>query len=389
MAAELTAFRRDLHAHPELAGAEHRTTGAVADRLTAAGVAVTKLPGTGLLADLGAEHAAYRVALRADLDALPVTERTGLPWASTADGVSHACGHDLHTTALLGAGLALHQQHRELTRRGLAVRLVFQPAEEVIPGGAHTAIESGALFGVDRIFALHADPTIDAGKVGLREGAITSAADSVLVTLTGQGGHTSRPHLTQDLVFALAKVATEVPGVLSRRLDPRAGAALVWGSIHAGSARNVIPGTGVLGGTLRVLDADAWAQMEGVVEQVVQAVAAPYAVTAHVDHVRGVPPVVNRHDCLEVLRLATEAVLGHDADVGTQQSLGGEDYAWYLREVPGALLRLGTRTPGGPTYDLHQGDLVVDEEAVGIGAGLLAATAVLASGVPTAVGSGR
>ena len=379
---ELVAFRRDLHAHPELSNEETRTTDRVAQRLAAAGVDVRLLPGSGLVADLGAGDPAYRVALRADLDALPVAERTGLAWASRVEGVSHACGHDLHTACLLGAGLALHACGAELQRRGLGVRLVFQPAEEVIPGGAHVVIEQGGLKDVDRIFAMHADPSIDVGQVGLREGAITSAADAVRVTLSGRGGHTSRPHLTQDLTFALAKVVTDVPGVLSRRLDPRAGAALVWGAVHAGSAHNVIPSTGTASGTLRMLDADAWARVGDLVDEVVQAVVGPYAVQAEVEHVQGVPPVVNRQDCVAVLREAAGALLGPDCDVGTTQSLGGEDYAWYLRDTPGALVRLGTRTPGGTTYDLHQGDLVVDEGAVGTGARLLAMTAVCAPHVP-------
>jgi len=373
---ELETIRQDIHAHPELSRQETRTTAVAADRLTKAGIHVRTLPGSGLLADIGAEHPAYRVALRADLDALPVHERTGLAYASRTDGVCHACGHDLHVACLLGAGLALHAHEDELVRRGLAVRLVFQPAEEVIPGGAHDVVAQGALDDVDRILAVHCDPTVDTGQVGLIEGAITSAADGITVTLSGRGGHTSRPHLTQDLTYALGKVITDVPAVLSRRLDPRAGAALVWGSVHSGSAPNVIPSSGTVAGTLRMLDARVWTQVGDMVDEIVQAVVAPYAVQAKVAHVRGVPPVVNAPEVVAVLASAAHAVIGPDAVVGTVQSLGGEDYAWYLRQVPGAMARLGTRTPGGPTYDLHQGDLVVDPRALGHGAALLCAAAL-------------
>ena len=373
---ELIAFRRDLHAHPELSRAEARTTAVVAARLTAAGVRVRPLAGTGLIADIGPVDPAYRVALRADLDALPVAERTGLPFASQTDGLCHACGHDVHIAAVLGAGLALHKHADFLTAQGTGVRLIFQPAEEVIPGGAMEVIQQGGIKGVDRIFSVHCDPTIDVGQVGLRDGALTAAADSVTITLSGRGGHTSRPHLTQDLTYALGKVVTEVPAVLSRRVDPRAGVALVWGTVHSGSADNVIPSTGTVRGTLRMLDAQVWEDIGPLLEEVVQAVISPYAVSAKVEHVRGVPPVVNDPESVARLRVAAEAMLGAHAPTPTAQSLGGEDFAWYVQRVPGAMARLGTRIPGGITYDLHQGDLIVDERAVVAGAGLLAATVV-------------
>jgi amidohydrolase len=387
LARELVEVRRDLHAHPELARTETRTTTLVARHLEAAGIRVRPLPGTGLVADLGPRDAAYRVALRADLDALPVLDRTGLPWASVHDGICHACGHDVHTAALLGAGLALRAHEDAWRDLGVAVRLIFQPAEEVIPGGAHEVVAHGGLDGVDRIFGIHCDPTVDVGSVGLAEGPITAAADSVTVTLSGRGGHTSRPHLTEDLTYALAKVVTDVPAALSRRLDPRAGAALVWGSLHAGGAQNVIPSTGTVSGTLRMLDADAWASMGHLVEDLVEAVVAPYGVSAKVEHVRGVPPVVNDHVSVEVVAEAARAVLGPDSVGSTRQSLGGEDFAWYLTTVPGAMIRLGTRTPGGRTYDLHQGDLTIDENAICAGAKLLAASALGCSSLAGPVGA--
>jgi amidohydrolase len=385
LAPMLTDFQRDLHAHPELSRSEFRTTASVHEALDRAGVSVRRLPVTGLVADLGAEQPAYRVALRADLDALPVGERTELPWRSTTEGIAHACGHDVHVAAVLGAGLALKVHEEALREQGVAVRLLFQPAEEVIPGGALDLIAADALDGVDAIFAVHCDPSLDAGSVGLREGAITAAADRVTVHLRGRGGHTSRPHLTEDLTFALAKVVTELQAVLSRRLDPRTAFALVWGEVHAGQAANVIPSTGTAAGTLRMLDATAWASIGPVLAEAVEHVVAPYAVEADLEHVQGVPPVVNDGEAVEVLRAATEAC--GMAAVGTPQSLGGEDFAWYLRSVPGAMARLGTRTPGGTTYDLHQGDLVVDPASAVHGARLLACTAlagVVKGGQPSA-----
>jgi amidohydrolase len=217
---DIVAFRRDLHAHPETGHREVRTTARIAGRLERAGLIPQFLPGTGVMCDLGRQGPA--VLLRADIDALPLPDESGLEFASTNPGVSHACGHDIHTSALLGAGLAL----ADLDRRGRLpgrVRLVFQPAEEVMPGGSLDVIAAGGLDGVESAFALHCDPSADVGLVSLRPGAITSACDHVLVRLQGSGGHTSRPHFTEDLVFALAQVATQVPAILSRRLDPRAG----------------------------------------------------------------------------------------------------------------------------------------------------------------------
>jgi amidohydrolase len=374
---ELIEFRRDLHAHPEVGHAETRTTTRVATRLAAAGIRVRLLSGTGLIADLGPVDPAYRVALRADLDALPLTERTGLPFASRSDGVCHACGHDVHVAAVLGAGLALQEHAGSLAAQGLGVRLIFQPAEEVTPGGALGVIEQGGLVGVDAILSIHCDPTLDVGLVGLRDGPITAATDSVTITLHGHGGHTSRPHLTQDLIYALGKVVTDVPGVLSRRVDPRSGVALVWGTIHSGSAENVIPSTGTVNGTLRMLDAQVWQGIGPLLEEVVHAVVRPYGVSATLEHVQGAPPVVNDPELVGRLRTAATLMLGPTAPTPTAQSLGGEDFAWYAQAVPGAMARLGTRTPGGATHDLHQGDLVVDERAVALGAGLLACAALV------------
>lgn len=326
-----------------------------------------------------------RVALRADLDALPLEESTGLPYASGTPGVCHACGHDVHTIGLLGAGLALRAVEEELLERGLAARLIFQPAEEVMPGGAHAVMEHGGLDGVDRLLAVHCDPSIDVGTVGLRVGPITAASDAVHVVLTGRGGHTSRPHLTQDLTFALGKVVTEVPAVLSRRLDPRSGATLVWGMVRSGSAPNVIPTQGEAMGTLRMLDTQTWDEVGGLVEEIVGEVVAPYGVQARVTHTRGVPPVDNDNAAVVALSRAAMSLLGPASVVPTLQSMGGEDLGWYLTQVPGAMARLGTRTPGGATHELHQGDLVVDERSVTVAASLLAGAVLTSSGSDGAV----
>jgi len=371
--ADLVDLRRDFHAHPELSWSETRTSETVATRVEQAGWAVTRAHRSGLVADLGTDGP--MVALRADMDALPVQDLTEDPWTSTVTGVAHACGHDVHTSALVGAAHALAEVHARGLLQG-RVRLLFQPAEEVMPGGAVQLLDEGALDGVERIFALHCDPGVDVGQVGLRLGPLTSAADRVEVRLSGTGGHTSRPHLTGDLTFALAKVTTELPAVLSRRMDPRAGVSVVWGTIHAGAAPNVIPDHGMVSGTVRILDAVAWADCEAIVRAAVDDIVRPYGVEAEIDYQRGVPPVVNEPVSNRILARTVRTMLGEGAQVTAPQSLGGEDFGWFLERVPGAMMRLGTRTPGGATYDLHQGNLRVDERCVGIGARLLAGTAV-------------
>jgi amidohydrolase len=370
---ELVDLRRDLHTHPELSWGEERTTRVVAERLAEAGLRVNRLEGTGLVAEVGDDGPV--VALRADLDALPVDDTTGAPWASVTPGVAHACGHDVHTAGLVGSALALAEAHARGQLPGV-VRFFFQPAEEVMPGGALRLMEAGALDNVHRIFSLHCDPTLDVGEIGLRDGPLTGAADALSVELTGRGGHTSRPHLTEDLTFALGKVITELPAIVSRRLDPRAGVSLVWGMVRAGSAHNVIPGRGLVAGTVRMLDAVAWAEAEALVRGVIDEIVSPYGIVAIVDYRRGVPPVINDPESTRILGRAIEHALGPDGRVATTQSLGGEDFGWFLDRVPGAMARLGTRTPGGPTYDLHQGNLRVDDGATPIASRVLAEAAL-------------
>ena len=374
IAPDLIELRRDLHAHPELSWAEERTTDVVASWLDKFDIPYRRWEGSGLVAQLGPADAPV-IALRADLDALPVQEATTLPWRSTVDGVAHACGHDVHTASLVGAAVALV----DLDRRGLLpvqVRFVFQPAEEAMPGGALKVLSLGEMSGVSRIFALHCDPTLDVGVVGIREGAITGASDRLRVVLTGRGGHTSRPHLTEDVTFAAGTLITQLPAVLSRRFDPRSGVSLVWGHMHAGDAANVIPIHAELSGTVRMLDVVAWHEAEAAVRQIVEDIVRPFGVSVDATYVRGVPPVVNEFAATEALRSAVESAVGREGVAASLQSLGGEDFGWYLETVPGAMGRLGTRTPGGPTHDLHQGTFEAEDRAVAVGAAVLAHSAL-------------
>jgi amidohydrolase len=373
---ELVAVRRDLHAHPELGNQEHRTTALLVERLSAAGLSPKVLSkGTGLVCDVGSGSGPV-VVLRADIDALPLQDEKLVPYRSTFPGLCHACGHDVHTTAVLGAGLALARVADDLVG---TVRLVFQPAEEQMPGGALDVIGDGWMEGVGSAFGLHCDPALEVGRVGLKSGPLTAAADALEVVLTGPGGHTSRPHNTVDLVHVLATVATGLPGALSRLVDPRAGLCLVWGHINAGVAQNAIPRTGTLKGTLRVLDKDAWRDAPQMVQRVVDGLVLPFGAHAEVRYQRGVPPVVNDQSATALFAAAVRGALGTSAAVPTLQSLGGEDFGWYLEQVPGAMARLGVKSPGQERpYDLHQGTFDVDEGALPVAVKVLVAVALAA-----------
>ncbi|WP_225825150.1 amidohydrolase [Streptomyces naphthomycinicus] len=386
--AELVAFRRDLHMHPELGNQEFRTTAAIKARLEQAGLRPRVLStGTGLVCDIGITEGKRPtvplLALRADIDALPIPDtKADCPYRSTVPDRAHACGHDVHTTVVLGTGLVL----ADLCAKGLLprpVRLIFQPAEEVLPGGALDVIENGALNGVGRILAVHCDPRVDAGRIGLRHGPITSACDRLEIALDGPGGHTARPHLTTDLVTAAARVAVDVPAVIARRVDTRVGLAVTWGRIESGHAPNVIPQHAELSGTVRCLDLEAWRQAPDILHAAIDEIASLHRAKSEINYMRGVPPVVNDRESTELLRRAMVARRGMQSVESTEQSLGGEDFSWYLEHVPGALARLGVRRPGERTVrDLHQGDFDADEHAITVGVEMFTAAVFLDPDVP-------
>lgn len=370
---DVLAWRRHIHSHPELSGAEYATTELIEGLLRSIGLRPWILPGeTGVICDIGS--GAQCVALRADIDALPLTEDTGLSFASGVDGVAHACGHDAHTTVLLATAFALARAP-ELPGR---VRLIFQPAEEVMTGGALDVIDAGGLDGVDSIFGLHCDPGVPAGRVGTREGALTSAADLVELHLTSPGGHTSRPHLTADLVHALGSLITSLPGVLSRRVDPRSGTILVWGAVHAGEAANAVPQDGVLRGTLRTAEHTVWSELEPLVASAIDSLLAPSAVGYWLNYQRGVPPLINDPACTRLLRSGIESGLGEGALAAAGQSSGGEDFAWYLEHVPGAFGRLGVGSDEYGQSDLHSTTFTLDERALLVGTRVMTNTALAA-----------
>jgi len=370
---EMVTIRRRVHAHPELGRRESATSALILRTLQADGIKANLMPiGTGVIAEVGSGDKV--VGLRADIDALPIRESTGLPYASTLPNVAHACGHDVHLTVLLGAARALSRAGD----LGGRVRLIFQPAEEVFPGGSHDVIAAGGLDGLSRLFALHCDPRLQVGYVGLKAGAITSTSDQLELRVFGPGGHTSRPHLTTDLIYALGTVITGLPALLTRRLDPRASAVMVWGAVRSGEAANAIPRDGVLRGTLRLMDRRAWDAAESLVRELVAQLLAPTGASFELDYFRGVPPVENEEVSTDLMRTAAQRALGADAARPAEQSTGAEDFAVFLEQVPGSLARLGVWDGVGPRVDLHSSSFTADERSIASGVRLMAHTAVAA-----------
>lgn len=371
---ELVAVRRHLHAHPELSHREFETAALVARELAVAGLQPHFMPnGNGVMCDVGEGDRV--IALRADLDALPMSDVKDVDYRSTVPGVTHACGHDVHTTILLGTGMALAQLAAldELPGR---VRLLFQPAEESTPSGAPEMISAGALKDVAAIFGLHCNPLLPTGMVGVRSGPFTAAADKVEVTLTGPGGHTARPHLTVDLVHALSRLVVDVPALLDRRVDPRAGISMVFGAVHAGEAANAIPSQGSARATVRVLSREAWRTAPELITQLVHDAVAGTGARVAVEYTRGVPPVINDRMASAVIAGAAGAALGPDRVTEAEISMGGEDFAFYLEQVPGAMIRLGTGIAGAEPMDIHQASFDVDERAIGYGVRTMVHTAL-------------
>lgn len=369
---QLIEWRRHLHRNPELSHMEVETTAFITDVLRRAGLDPQEMPCKGVTVDLGPETAPM-LAFRGDIDALPVTEITGLDFASETPGVMHACGHDIHTTIVLGlmCGLAAFVDAHGEDALGVRVRGIFQPAEEVMDGGAVDVINAGALRGVSQIFAVHCEPKLCTGKIGVRVGAITSASDVVEIVLRGAGGHTSRPHLAADLIYAAGKLVTDLPGLLSRRVDPRSGTVMAFGAINGGNAFNAIPEEVRLLGSFRTAEVGVWRQGESIVRELVDDIVAPTGAQVELIYTKGVPPVANDDVSTALLAKSVKDVDPH-ALVEAPQSSGGEDFSWYLEHVPGAMARLGAWNGQGEMPDLHKPDIVFDERAIGIGVRLFA-----------------
>ncbi|HSJ64882.1 MAG TPA: M20 family metallopeptidase [Gemmatimonadaceae bacterium] len=372
----LVRLRRELHRHPELAFHEHAT----AERLESALAALSpegleRVAGTGLVARIaGRDRSAPVVAVRGDIDALPIQEETGLPYASSVPNVMHACGHDVHASWAVGAAALLAEQ----PAAGDVV-IVLQPAEET-GRGALAILEAGALDGVRAIFGAHVDRRFDVGQIVADAGPLAASADTFTIELSGSGAHAARPHESADPIVAAGALIGAIQTLVSRRLNPAWPGVVTIGSVHAGEAPNVIPDRATLGGTVRATEAPARELLLAELRRIAEATAAAYGVRARVTLDLGTPPLVNPPEAAAWARQAAVAVLGERALVPLGfLNLAGEDFAHYLERMPGCFLRIGAREPGGPTIAAHSPRFHPAEESLFVGAAVLAECARVAS----------
>jgi amidohydrolase len=375
-ARRLVELRRELHRHPELSWQESETAATLAAALGSFGITdLTRVAGTGLVARIpGRDRSAPVVALRGDIDALPITESTGLPFASENPGVMHACGHDVHASWAVAAA-------RLLTAKPATgdVLVVFQPAEEV-GDGARAVIESGALANVAAIFGGHVDRRFEVGQVVAQAGALAASTDSFEVEILGAGAHGARPHESADPIVAAAALVTALQTLVARRLDPAQPGVVTVGTINAGTASNIIPDRARLTGTIRATTVAARTLLTRELVRMANDVARAYGTTATTSLSGGTPPIVNPERMADIAASAVTRVLGNAALVplGTT-NMGGEDFAVYMESIPGCFMRIGAREPGGRVIAAHSPGYYAAEGALFIGAAVLAECARAAS----------
>lgn len=377
--AELLTLRRDLHRYPELAFREERTAARLIEALEALPptslVTLARVAGTGVVARLrGRDPEAPVVAIRGDIDALPIQEATGLDYASVVPGVMHACGHDVHAAWTVGAA------HLLATDPAAGdVLIVLQPAEE-IGAGAVAVLETGALDGVAAIFGAHVDRRFAVGQVVADDGPLAASADAFAIELVGAGAHAARPHEAADPVVGAAALVGALQTIVSRRLNPASAGVVTIGALHAGTAANVIPDRAELLGTVRAVDPPTRALLLDDVRRIAHGIAATYRLEARVTFEPGTPPIVNPPRPTAWARQAARALLGAAAVVPLGfLNMAGEDFAHYLERMPGCFLRIGAREPGGPVIAAHAPQFYAADESVLVGAAVLAATARIAS----------
>ena len=360
MTDQVIAWRRHLHRHPEPSYEERETARFIAETLEGlGGLEVTRPSDTSVVAHLRTRRPGRTLAIRADIDALPIREESGVEFASERDGVMHACGHDGHTAMLLGAAAELAGRAGELSGE---VRFLFQPAEELPPGGAQALVAAGVLDGVDLVTGCHLWTPLPFGQVAAWPGPAMAAADFFRLAITGQGGHAALPHTAVDTVAVAAQVVTNLQHVVARRTDPLRSAVLSVGTFHAGDAPNVLPGRAELSGTVRTFDADLRARMPELLEDVARGVTSAHGAGYELRYTLGYAPVVNDPDATGFVRDA----LGDVADMAPL--MGGDDFSAYLAKVPGCYFFVGAGSEeAGATWPHHHPRFRIDERALAVG----------------------
>jgi amidohydrolase len=375
---ETVAARRHLHMHPELSFAEAQTAAYVQQQLRQWGIAAqTGFAEHGVVGLIeGTKAASVRtIALRADMDALPIHEANDVPYKSVCPGVMHACGHDVHTSSLLGTARILQHLRHEFAG---TIKLVFQPAEEKAPGGASLMIRDGVLRNpaVERIFGQHVQPYLDCGKVGVRSGMYMASADEIYVTIKGKGGHGAHPGNLIDPVVIMAQILTALQQVVSRS-DPRTPSVLSFGTVRAEGATNVVPDEVYLEGTFRTMNEDWRKEAHRRIRSIVEGIAASFGARAELEILVGYPVLYNDPALTARTRALLAEYAGEENIVDLDLWMAAEDFAFYTQEIPGCFYRLGTRNEArGIVHGLHTPRFDVDEDALRLSTGLMAWVAI-------------
>jgi len=376
LAESLVALRRDLHRNPELSWREEHTARRLRAALTALGITdIAGVANTGLVARVpGKRRGGGAIGVRGDIDALPITEATSLPFASETPGVMHACGHDVHASWAVGAARLLFDRPAERD-----VLVILQPAEE-LGEGARAILESGAIDDVKMIFGGHVDRRFEVGRVVAQSGPLAASTDSFTIALAGSGAHGARPHESSDPIVGAAALIGAIQTLVSRRLDPSEPGVVTVGTINAGSASNIIPDRAEMSGTVRATTPAARALLTRELRRIAESVAAAYGLTATVELSGGTPPIVNPPESAAIAREAVTTVLGADGitPLGTM-NMGGEDFAVYMERIPGCFMRIGAREAGGKPIPAHSSGFYAAEGALFVGAAVLAESARIAA----------
>jgi amidohydrolase len=374
---DLVTLRRHLHTNPELSNQEFATSALLIHRLRERGFVVTVRPeNTGFFADLtpdGFDAAKHRtVAIRCDLDALPIEEMTGLDFTSNTAGVMHACGHDMHMTVATGVGMAM--ERNDLPGR---LRLVYQHAEEAVPGGSIAMIELGAMKEVDFMLGLHVDPELEVGKIGVKDGAFTAAFDTFKIRVIGRSGHGARPHHCIDPIFVVTQLASALYTSIGRLVDARDPMVFSIGKISGGHAPNIIPDDASIEGSIRTLSLANRDHIQPMLVRICDGICDTYGATYELDLVRGAPAIINDANVSSAIASAGREVLGDENVYRIPlPSMGSEDFSNFLSHAPGAMFRLGVARAGEPKYFLHSAKFSPDEKAIAIGVRVLARAAL-------------
>ncbi len=367
---EIVDLRRTLHMHPEIAHKEYETQKILLERLENLDAEIRKVAGTGIEALIRGKGKGKTVALRADMDALPINEENDVEYKSKNPGFMHACGHDTHMSMVYGAALVFNEIKEKINGN---IKLIFQPAEEEgTLGGAKPMIEEGVLNNVDYILGMHVWPELPEGTVGYRAGPFFAAADNIIIEIIGKGGHGAKPDMTVDPIMVSARVIDALQTIASREIDPLEPKVITIGSIHGGTAHNIIPDRVELKGTVRTMNPKTRENMEKTIERIISGITSAHGANYKLTYIYGYPVLVNDKLVTERVKSAIEELIGKDNVVEAKPTMGGEDFAYYLQKVSGTFLVLGVYNEKlGYVHNVHTSRFNINEKILPLGSAVL------------------